>query len=221
MPDSEDKNTQVDFMTVITSLLKKNDGDTNKTIQMLLQENYDYREKNRTLKAELKKSEEKLPVEGSVILKKEDYETFEKYKALGKTEDIEKLKNDHETLIASHSALQKDLVLTEISELHKYNKDILTDIVKARNLNLEIGSEKGEDGNTKKTGFVVIDEKTKVRLEDYAKDNLQAYAPSLVRSDVENRSWIKQDGNSGQGSGKGKSDLAAVVLSKYEQKKTG
>ena len=189
----------VDLSATVAGLMQKNNQDSTKVIEMLLTENYGYRETIRTMKVAGEEQKKLIPKEGTVLLSKEDGELFENYKKLGKHDDLVKNAETHKTLEGEHSTLKKNLIITSLSEIHHYNRDVLAEIVTARNLNLRVDEKKDDDGKTQKFGVVIIDDKTDINLEEYVKDNLQAFAPALAKSVEGGTPWVAQKGTAGQG----------------------
>ena len=189
----------VDLSATVAGLMQKNNQDSTKVIEMLLTENYGYRETIRTMKVADEEQKKLIPAKDSIVLSKDDGELFEKYKVLGKHDDLVKNAETHKILQGEHSTLKKNLVITSLSEIHHYNRDVLAEIVTARSLNLRIDEKKDDDGKTQKFGVVVIDDKTDINLEEYVKDNLQAFAPALAKSVEGGTPWVAQKGTAGQG----------------------
>lgn len=197
LADSRDENTK----------LKKKVADLEK-------DNYDYREARRTMETEIENLKKNPAGEGNVVVKKEDADALEEIRKAAPEGDLKKAKDTIEKgakAIAELDAIKKDKVYTDAASIAKYNPTVLTDVLKARNLSVEIETEKVKDGDKVEdvqVAYVVDADKKKTKLVEYAESNLKEFLPSLKVEGGGNpggggTNWVPQGGGSGGGSGDG------------------
>lgn len=156
-------------------------GSGEAAVVQLLTENKEYRDQIRDLRA-------KVPGEGAVVLSKADAAEWESFKKLGKAEEVAKLVKEHPVLVEFKTSRERTDTVREAARLAGYEPDVLVDIVAARNLSVEVKTEKVKQKNEKGeeiTATVMVpyvkpsSSADAVPLTDYAKAHLTSYEPVL------------------------------------------
>lgn len=156
------------------NLLKKNNDDALKLASQLFDENFQYREQIRTLKAN-------QPKEGSRVLTADEDKKFQQFLALGLEADaIKEAVEKVPALESENQKLQKRDKLRSIERLG-YDLDVLEERM-ASYPNAEFTVKKIKDAQDKskelEVPFVTLDGKES-SLDDFAKENFPKYLPVL------------------------------------------
>lgn len=156
MPDQDEIALSVDerVQAGVIALKNRHGGDADAALQTLYRENFTLREKRR-------QAEARIPAEGSVILDTKQAELFAQYQALG---DITTLKT-LQTQAAEAAELRRSQTLREAADLAGVNYQVLRDLVKGTDINVEV-----KDGKALVGGEA---------LADYAKTHWTVYEPVL------------------------------------------
>jgi hypothetical protein len=196
------------------------EGGAESALVTLLEDNKALRERNRTLS-------EKVPGEGSVVLSKTDAADFETLKALGKPADIKKMVEEHPKLVEFKTTRERTDLVRDAARLMDWSPDVLTDIVNARGLTVEIKSEKikkegSNETETVRVPYVKAANATEaVALAAFAKDNLADYMPVLKSKGGngggggDTRRFPNQEGSDKSGGG---GDTVAKFIEQQKQR---
>ncbi|WP_027480536.1 hypothetical protein [Deinococcus pimensis] len=106
-------------------LLDRHNGDFKAVIDKLLDEAHGYREKIRTLTADVEKS--KLP-DGSVVLTKEQAAAWEAYQALGKPEDVKKNVEDGRVALDKLAGVEKRAQLDKVAKAMNWDPETFAEL---------------------------------------------------------------------------------------------
>lgn len=159
----------------VQALIARHNNDLMRVIDALYSENYSYREKNRTLKEQVKDLEGKAPKDGAVVLTKAEADLLEAYKALGEPELLKTSLSERDQIKGELGALRKESVLRDVAETAGFKLPVLKTL--AGNLDFEI-KEVERDGKKTRTAFVKNGEGEKA-LADYAKEAWPDFLPAL------------------------------------------
>lgn len=151
------------------ALLERHRKDTRAAAYLLYQENYQYRGEVRELQKDLERVRKQVPAEGAIVLSKEEAESWQKYQALGKPEEIEAERTENKRM-------KREKLLGEAAEAHKLKPNVLQQL--AGDLPIEI-KEIEDNGQKKKVAFVKGADGQEKSLTDYAKANWADFMPSL------------------------------------------
>lgn len=158
----------------LQKLLDKKNGDAMAVAMTLLSENFQLREKNRSLK-------EQIPQEGARVISKEESVDFDAFKALNlKPSDIKAKLEAHETVASENSALKKETVLRSVADAG-YSFDALRDFDSLEGGLEYVLKDETKDGKTVKQVSVRVDGKEQ-SLDDYALSRRPALASILKTS---------------------------------------
>jgi hypothetical protein len=150
--------------------LKKHGDDAMAFATVLFDENFQLRSKNRDL-------EGKVPSDGSTVLNKADSARWAKYNELGKVEDLEKLKTDHEELKTKAATYERTEDLRKVADAG-WSLAALKDF-DALEPGLEyVVKDEKRDGKDVKVAYVKADGKERP-LEEYAKEKRPHLMASL------------------------------------------
>lgn len=161
-----------------------------------------YRALSEELEAELADLREALGLdgdaeipEGSVLLSKTDKEELDKFRALGKLDEVTVKVKEHSDLKSAADKTQSEKLYGEAAELASYKPSVLTDIISSKGLLVELRDET-VDGEKKKVPFVRENKEgsESTRLTEYVEKNLKDYLPALTAT---------EGGSSGSGGGGG------------------
>lgn len=191
-------------------------------MRQLADENHTLRRKNKQQRVQLEKLEplaKKAPPEGAVVLTKEQGEAWTAFQALKKTpKEVQDALTAGEKAITEVAQIQRTTTVDEAAGLVKYNRETLRELVRDKNLTIELREENvTEDGETKKVKVPYVKPNTEgaqaTKLVDYATNNLKPYLPAL--SAVEG-----EDGEESQGT-TGKSTQKPGKVTKLPSQKKG
>lgn len=220
MAEDDNKDTAAD---ALQKLLDKKNGDMAGVAAQLMSENYNTREKNRTLKAEIETLKGKLPAEDAVVLSKTDVEKFDAWKALGKFTEVKaKLEEadvyaqlgkvdeikaglaERDTLKTEVAATKRDQLLRDVAEVEGWNYLVLKRLA-GNDLPFEIKEGKDDKGQPKRSASVIIKsgDKTETRpAAEYADAEWNEFLPSLKVSEKQEPNkgtqYVKQPGAASQ-----------------------
>lgn len=107
-PPPKEPEKAPDLAKAVEGLLTKH-GDAGGALRVLLSENYQLRDSNRELKT-------KLPADGTRVLTADEAKLLDSYSALGKPEDLKKIKTEHGTLSSEVTGLKRDTELRTVAE---------------------------------------------------------------------------------------------------------
>lgn len=175
-----------DLGKVVDSLVGRH-GTAEAAMRELVAENYKGREKARELEA-------KLPPEGAVILTGDQAKAWETYTALGKPEDVKRIKTEHADYAVQLTGLKRDEELRSVAETAGVKFPVLKTI--AGNLAFETRPVK--DAKTGKENPVVHvkdGDAEPVPLDDYAAAHWKDFLPALRPAQVEIHGTPRVNGN--------------------------
>lgn len=115
----------LDVEALVASVLSKNAGDSTKTIEMLLNETYNLRQKNAGLRTDV------ATLEGQSVLNTDEAEQFNAYKALGSIEDIQGVKDALSEKTGELSQLQRKALTNRVANDMEFNVDVLERLLRA------------------------------------------------------------------------------------------
>lgn len=168
-PEPEPKGP--DLAKVVESLIAKH-GDGNAALRVLLAENYGYRDQIRDLKA-------KAPADGALILTGDDAKAWDKYRTLGKPDELATVKREHGERGTELTGLKRESELRTVAEKTGVDFDVLKTI--AGQLDFA-GTVKVKDPKTQKESEVVAvkdGEADPVAFDEYAAKHWAKFLPSL------------------------------------------
>lgn len=162
----------------------------------LASENYNHRRYKRDTAPKIEELE-KIKTK-SVILSGEDRKAWERYKALGKVEEVEKRVQEHASLTQDVEGYRLKESISPVAEAHGFNKDAVTALIKDKQLKATVRDRTGaKDGEPKQE--ILITEpgegKTPVPFSDYAK-TLPVYVQAGLTAGVE-EGESKESGSKG------------------------
>lgn len=160
----------------VQALIARHNNDLMRVIDHLYSDNFSLREKNRTLKEQVKDLEGKTPKDGGVVMPKAEAETLESYKALGDVETLKTALGERDQLKGELGVLRKDGVLRDVAEAAGFKLPVLKTL--AGDLQFEI-KEIDQDGKKVRAAFVKADDGEKA-IADYAKDKWTDFLPALT-----------------------------------------
>lgn len=170
--------TTPDLLDQARRTLDKNRNAT-KVVARLLEDNHEQREQIRELQAQ-------VAPKGAVILTGDDAKAWEKIKALGKPEDIEKAVKEHPDLLKFKTERETTDATRNVARMMDYDPEVLVDVTNARGLEYEVRSETVKDTNGKEEKRQVPHVRVKGQanakfepLGEFAKRELKAYEASL------------------------------------------
>lgn len=167
-----DDNPQGGDSTAIQTLLDKHKGDAMSLALQLFGENFQLREKNRTLK-------EKIPAEGFVVVAKADADSLTTYQALGKPDELKTRLDAHTTLETELATTKRAVNIRRVAELAGYDASVLEAIAG----DADFFTKEVEDGGKKiEKPFVKVKENSadvEKPLTEHAESAWQKFMPSL------------------------------------------
>jgi hypothetical protein len=197
----------------VAALLKKNNDDPTRAIEVLLGENANLREDKRKLKADLEEANKAKPGEGALVLTKEEAADWEAFKALGKPADVKKKLDAHGELEKKVADADRSKLLSEAAQISGFKPSVLEKL--ADGLEIEVKdvpktNEKNETVNTR-VAFVKTDTGLKT-LADFANDSWKEFLPSLKSDDkgTQGQNGGVQYPNNGSG-GNGQAGAGTLV----------
>ena len=150
----------------INSIIAKNSGDTGKAIHSLLQENYGYREKIRTLKERVDALQGNVPKENEVVVSSE---VFEQYKGFGTPEEVGEKLSSLTEISKRYEALNASLTVQRAAAKNGFKPDVFEKLLKADNAQLK---EEGED-------YIIVIGDTDHKLDEYVEKQWAEFEPVL------------------------------------------
>jgi hypothetical protein len=169
-----------DPATAFQRLLEQNKQDALAVASKLFDENFEYRRKNRELKA-------KIPAEGSVVLSGDDAKAWDTFKSLNmKAEDVKAAIEKVGQLEKENKELAGMENLRELADIgldgSKLKLNVLKDqlSLKFPDAVISFKTEKGGDGKEAKVAYIKKSaDAAETKFEDFAKAELTDYLPSL------------------------------------------
>lgn len=211
VPNDGDKDAEIQRLKGEVTRLEADLNTTRRKSQEMQDDNADFREKNRKLRAQVSELEAKLPTDGSVVLTKEEAETWNAFKELNlKPDEVKKKIADHDKLAKAEADRAKEESVRKAAEAHGYKPEVLSELAKARGLEFEIGEievQKADGtGNEKKpVAYVKNAQGVKERLNEFVDRDLKDFLPSLSAAKAEGDEGGSHGGtpwiNSGSGGG--------------------
>jgi hypothetical protein len=171
----------------LQKLLDKKNGDAMAVSLMLLSENFDLRSKNRELR-------DKVPADGSVVLKKEDADRLAAFDALKlKPEEVTAKLQSVTELEGKIKGHEKDGALRSVSEAG-WKFSVLKDFDTLEGGLEYLVKDETKDGKTTKIAYVKADGKERP-LEEYAKEKRPDLLPAMQAGETKagGTPWPKQD----------------------------
>lgn len=184
---------------------KKGGGEqgANAVALMLLNENRDLREKRRVDKTTIRDLKGKIPKEDQVVIPKTDHADFEKFKALGKPDEVktklekgaalenEKTQREGDQKVieaATHGGLQNGALLAKLARADREN--FLVEV-----------KEEQHNGQTRKVAYARANKEGSVLkpLAEFAKTDLKDYYPALIAKGDSQGSGSGSSSTGGQG----------------------
>lgn len=159
----------------VQALIARHNNDLMRVIDHLYGDNFSLREKNRTLKEQVKDLEGKTPKDGTVILSKAEADLLESYKALGEPDTLKTALSERDQVKGELGTLRKESVLRDVAEAAGFKLPVLKTL--AGDLDFEI-KEVEKDGKKVRTPFVKNGDSEKP-LSDYAKEQWTDFLPAL------------------------------------------
>lgn len=179
----------------------------------LYDENYRLRNERRELTND--DARKKLEAAGFKVLTKEEAAVHDSYAALGKPEDLTKIKREHGEMSAREQQREADKLIDRAAELHGYKPGTLfRSMVKANGLSVVTDKVEVDDGQGGKKrverAFVVTKEKDsagketekRTALDEYLRTNFRDDEAALPRADGQTAGGFAQ-GAGGQVGGNG------------------
>jgi hypothetical protein len=176
----------------VQALIARHNNDLMRVIDHLYGDNFSLREKNRTLKEQVKDLGEKAPKDGAVVLTKAEADLLESYKALGDIETLKTAQSERDQFKGELGALRKDGILRDVAEVSSFKFPVLKTLSENKALNGETElefeiKEVEKDGQRKKVAFVKNGPSTgsgqasgeAKPLADYATEKWADFLPSL------------------------------------------
>jgi hypothetical protein len=155
-----------------------------RVIDHLYGDNFNLREKNRTIKEQVKDLEGKVPGQGSVVLGGDDAKALEAYKALGDLETLKTALGERDKFKGELGVLQREGVLRDVAEAAGFKLPVLKTLA-GDDLSFEI-KEVEKDGKKTRTAFVKNGPSTgsgqaegEKDIAEYAKEKWADFLPSL------------------------------------------
>lgn len=192
MPKKEEKDDGTDrIIDAMNSLLDKKGGDSEGVIKLLLTENFKLRDDKRSLKSEISELRGKTPGEDAIILVGDDVDAWNSFKDLGEFKDVKNKLDKVEELQGELDKRDRSALIGGAAEVVGYNPRVLTELVEAKGLTVEMKDVEveGEDGSkkTEKKPFIRVGEKADpVELTSYAKSNFSDFLPALTNTEARN-----------------------------------
>jgi hypothetical protein len=160
----------------VQALIARHNNDLMRVIDHLYGDNFSLREKNRTLKDQVKDLEGKVPGQGSVVLGSDDAKALEAYKALGDLETLKTALGERDKFKGELGVLQREGVLRDVAEAAGFKLPVLKTLA-GDDLSFEI-KEVEKDGKKARTAFVKNGDGEK-DIAEYAKEKWADFLPSL------------------------------------------
>ena len=203
-PIAQGAQQPVDLSNVASAFIQKQ-GDALASVELLLKENYDLRNKNAGLRDSLNEVKGQLPKEGQQVLDLESVEKFNAYRELGELDDLKKLFADYESATQELSSIKTDLTVRQVAGKLGLQYDVLTRLLKADNVGLVV---EGDDIKVK------VKDDTFVPFEDYEKQNWEHFESVLHGKP---NTFVSQ-GSAKQKTGSASSSLVNQFLEKNKER---
>jgi hypothetical protein len=169
------KKGDADVEAMVQGILAKHGGSADRALGYLLRDNQSYRRKLADMK-------QKSVPDGHVAVALADAQLIERYKALGKVEDLQAAIADRDHLKAEAEHGHRVDLHRQAAEGHGYRVTVLTDLLERDKLEIEV-REEAVGGRKQKVAFVKgEDDKGKpreTRLNEYATQHWKDYLPAL------------------------------------------
>lgn len=145
-------------------------GSAEGAVLTLMGENYKAREELRDLKA-------RLPKDGSVVLEGDDARHWSTYRQFGTPGDLKKALDAGKQHEAEAAGFRKAETVRSAAEVLGFKPGVLATL--ARDLEIEIGEDRGKDGKPVRTAVVKGDGESRTPLAEYAEAHWADFLPSL------------------------------------------
>lgn len=140
------------------------------------EDNYQLREKNRQLKADLDAAAKRVPADGAVVLSADDAKAWDAYQKLGTPADVEKAVTDGKTSGEKLAALERNESVRAAAAAEQLNADALLALPNLPAITLK----DVKDGEaTVKRAFVTIEGGQETALRDFGKQTYAALWPAV------------------------------------------
>ena len=163
-----------DIVGKLQALIDKRGGDASAVALMLYQDNYNLRETNRQLKAQ-------VPAEGATVLTGDDAAAWAEYQKLGKPADLQTAIAQRDQAQGDLAKLQRSAMIRTAAEAAGYKPTVL------ESLDAQTGGaatyevrEVEQDGKKAKVAFVKVGEGEAQALDQYAQAQWADFLPALV-----------------------------------------
>jgi hypothetical protein len=208
-----------DIQALVEGFLAKHQNNATAAVAELYRDNYDLREKNRTLKSEKEAAEKKIPAEGSVVLSADEAKVFEAYSQLGTPDQLKKSIEEAKTSKDELGKLKRSQILRDVADIEGMNPSVLSRLASDMELEIEEYSEiENGESKAKKRALAVVDGR-KEPLKTFATREWVDFLPSLNNSAANAGNNGKQagvtypqQGTGGTGSQGGTGDLVQKFL---------
>lgn len=130
--------TQQEITAVVDRILASQGNDARRALGQLADENLAYRRQRKALRQQVEQLTARLPKEGAVVLTGDDAKAWEAYKALGKPEELKKKVDRSAELETKLADRDRQTVIDEAAGAVQYNKDVLGEEIRRRDLHLEM-----------------------------------------------------------------------------------
>lgn len=142
-----------------------------------LNDNYDVRDKNRQLRAELDAAKGKLVPDGATVLTGEDATRWAAYQALGKPDELKTALKERETVMGELAGLKRADAVRQAAAAERLNADALLALPNLPPIIVKDVT--GEDGTVTKRAFVTPEGGTETPLTTYGKQQHAALWPAV------------------------------------------
>lgn len=204
MPEGDNPQGGENKAEALQKLLDKNNGDAMRTLGILFSENFDLRNKNRTLK-------EQVPAEGSAVLSKADADRLAAFDALGlKPEEAKAKIESAGTVEAENASLKREAQRNALVELG-YSRAALADFDALEGSAIESYEVKEgqKDGKAVKVAYVTVEGKQRP-LDEYATEKRPAQAKILRESGQQQTGGVAYVPQSAGGSAPSKNEFDEI-----------
>jgi hypothetical protein len=171
----------VDLTKAIEGLLAKH-GDAPTVLRVLMNENFEYRDKLRDAKA-------KLPAEGSLTLSGDDAKAWSSYRELGIPKDLRTALAEGLSAKTEATTYRHEKLMGDVAALHGYKPAVFAKL--AAGLPFELGTTKDKAGKDTPAYYVLGkgdgDTVTKTLVNTFVDANFTDFATSLQLNGTTNR----------------------------------
>lgn len=171
--DDDDKSGTGSLATMIQRA-----GTAEAAANELWRDNYQLREQRRKLRDEVAELKAKQPVDGSLVLTKEQAAEWEAYLKLGKPAEIEKAVTDGKAAAEAVAKQERANLVTKAAKDLNYNPEVLTQLTEMRGLALTSQTVK-VNGADQTVHYVTEPNGQPLELSQYAATHWAAFLPSL------------------------------------------